>query len=276
MPSDVSGLVTPVYSATLPVTNDTEVLTQAALTDTTVSLANRIEFLRQLVDDAADMPEASATLREEFWSTIWDPSGSRLEADNLWRTAHAGSPVVVHEAPDSDSPGVVRMSLPTSSEFRAQLGSSTGVPFSFITTEHCTFRIRVDDHPGNIASSFRIGLVENNTLQSGGTNSLSVCYFRGVNATQWLLQVRKASVTTLHAIKPFINGDYETFRFVKSGNDILVRDGDNNLLHTVLSADRPLSGCNLGWQGIATVADAVPVEAWIDFIFARSRPAARQ
>lgn len=51
--TDVAGSVTPVYTPTLPVTNDTSILTQADLTATVLSLANRIEFVKQLVSVAA-------------------------------------------------------------------------------------------------------------------------------------------------------------------------------------------------------------------------------
>lgn len=271
--TDVAGLVTPVYTPTLPVTTDTSILTQADLTNTVVSLANRIEFLRDLVDVAADTPEASCVLREEFWGAIWTSGESRLDADNVWRTAFLGSPAVSGLSSSSNSPGELVIALPEGAEFRFQIGLPTDDPFGFLTMQHLTMRLKIDDDPVNTNTIARLGLCQDASLLNGGTNSLAVLYQKGLDASNWLLQVRKSGSTTFHVLAPFSDDDYFTCRFVKVGTSMEVRDVDNVVLHTVLAADMPGGSCTLGGYFISSAgADPNLATHSVDFIFARGKP----
>jgi hypothetical protein len=77
--TDVAGSVTPVYTPTLPVTNDASILTQADLTATVLSLANRIEYVKQLVDVAS---ENFAGFQDDFLNV--DAGGLTFGSPRVW------------------------------------------------------------------------------------------------------------------------------------------------------------------------------------------------
>lgn len=270
--TDVAGSVTPTYTPTLPVTTDTSILTQADLTTVVVSLANRTEYVRQLVDDAADTPEASVVVREDFMSAVYTPLGATLQGDMLWRTAEVGSPAVNGVSRSFTSPGELVVQLPLSAEYRFQFDTNTSHNFSFGTLQHFTVRAKIKDDAANLNTGMRIGFHQDNSLVNGGTNSLALYYLKGLDATHWLLHVRRASVSLFFQLAPFVDDDYFTCRFVKVGSDIEVRDENNAVLHTVLAAAFPVGSCGLGAYCISSVADPNVSEHSFDFIFARGRP----
>lgn len=269
--TDVAGSVTPVYTATLPVTTDTSTFTQADLTALVLSLANRTEFVRQLVDDAADTPEASAVVREDFFSAVYQPIGAMLFADGLWRTFEANSPAVSGVSRSFTAPGELLIQLPNLGEFRFQHDTATSPNFSFGTLQHFTVRCKIKDDAANANTAMRIGFHQDNSLFNGGTNSLALYYLKGLDATHWLLHVRRASVSSFVVLAPFVDDTYFTCRFVKVGADIQVRDKTNTLLTTVVAASFPVGSCGLGASFISSVADPNVAEHSVDFIFARGK-----
>jgi len=267
--TDVSGLVTPVYTATLPITTDGSVLTQADLTNTIVSLANRVEFIRQ-IGDAATEPELITVLREDFFSAIWDGS-SRLDGSFAWRTAHSGSPAITHDGGTARRPGRLICQMPPNSQFSFGIAGVADTPFGFLSTDMITFVAKVDDDPANIASSATFGMLGTYTAQNGGANALALFYQK--TFPNWRVMIQKASVQTLvDTGVPVVPGEFVTVRFIwrSPGPDIDV-ELDGSIVHTVLSANRPTGEANIGANVISSVAETEVFLVEFDFIYARGR-----
>lgn len=269
--TNVAGSVVPVYTPTLLVTNDASILTQADLTALTLSLANRIEFLRDLTDDAADTPETSCVIREEFWSAFYTSALGRLDADNIWQASNVGSPSVLQGSATATAPGELNIFLHPSESFHFQVGTSTSKPFSFTTFQHATMRVRVLDDAAATSGLHIIGFAQDNSLDQGGTDSMQIVWDKLLAPTQWRLRVRKAGVSVFTNLAPFVDNTYITFRFVKVLTGVEIRDSANAVLTTVLNAALPAVECTFGGLFISS-ADTVSLKHSVDFLFVRGRP----
>lgn len=268
MTTQVQSMIEPEYTEVVEVAEDGETLTEAILINTAVALGNRIEYVRQLVAEAADTPEKFTTLREDFLGAVHDGT-SVLYADLVWRTQDSGSPAINHSAGTASNPGKLVIAMPPDATFFAGLGSPTDSPFGMITTRAVTMVVAVNDHPSNVVTSFSIGLKNDWSLTNGGSDGLTLFYSKATSAN-WMLMVRKASANINHDLGvPVVNNEFVTCRFIKNGNDIDVYlDGD--LVHTVLSVDKPTGELNFGFDAVTTVAETEVFTATLDFISIRS------
>lgn len=266
MTTQVQSLIEPEYTEVIEVAEDGETLTEAILVDTAVALGNRIEYVRQLVAEAADTPEKFTTLREDFFGAVHD--SAFLYGDIVWNIENTGSPAVSGTGGTASNPGQLVMAMPPESIFLAGLGTPTSSPFGMITTRAATMVVAVADNVANVASGFGIGFKNDWTLSTGGTDGLVLFYNK--TSANWMLMVRKASSQINHDLGvPVVNNEFVTCRFIKNGNDIDVYlDGD--LVHTVLSADKPSGELNFGWDVISTIAETEVFTVKIDFISIRS------
>src|SRR5690606_41331435 len=90
MPVQIQNDVNPVYEPIITISDTGEVLTEAQIYDTTLALANRIEFVRTLTPEAADRPETYATLPEDFFGAIYTIRQARIDASVPGPTGTAG------------------------------------------------------------------------------------------------------------------------------------------------------------------------------------------
>lgn len=66
MPTQVQGLISPVYEPIISVSSDGEILTQAALTNLAVALGNRIQFIADQIGIVSATPEKFSVMQEDF------------------------------------------------------------------------------------------------------------------------------------------------------------------------------------------------------------------
>jgi hypothetical protein len=214
--TDVAPLVTPTYTATLNVVNDGSVLTQAALTSLVVSLANRTEFLRDLIAEASDTPEAYCTLREEFLGSVWTSGQSLLQGNVQWRTTASGSVSVSGNAGASKNPGLLNVSVPgdgaTNEKFIFYLESATGLPFSFLKFQEMTVVLKVIRDVANITDRVHFGLADDADDQAGGDDAILISHL-GANA-KWQLVRRVGGVqtTTTLTLADFADSEFAVWR----------------------------------------------------------------
>jgi hypothetical protein len=228
MPVQIQGDVTPEYTTILTISDTGEVLTEAQIYDTTLALANRIEFVRQLVPEASDNPEAFGIFREEFWMASAD--NGILYADNIWRYSDAGSPSISHGPGTFKNPGQLVINLPPtgsggSTDHGASfyIGTETGDPFTFDSVESCVVVCKADEDVGSLLGNWGFGFVQNadELILNGGTDSIQIFRNKAVSAAQWTYQVRAASVVTDTGVfGTYTDEEFHVFRIVKnSSND---------------------------------------------------------
>lgn len=269
MPTQIQGLVTPVYEPIITVPATSETITEAGLTDTALALANRIEFVRNNTD-AGEAPELRNIVREDWHGAIWDSVGNILYGEFPWRTSVLGSPPsVAHEGGTAKNPGKLKLQLPSDCRFGFGIGAQADSPFGAITTDQIVLVAMVDDDPGNVVTNFLLGLLEDWDAPNGGTNAIALSYSKVF--PNWRIYVRRASGTAalIDTGVPIVAGEFVTCRFkwVSPGPDIEVYL-DGTLVTTVDTLDRPTGELNLGGCFQSTVADAGVFAIDIDFIHA--------
>lgn len=277
MPTQIQGLVTPVYEPVVTVPATSEVITEAGLTDTALALANRIEFVKEQVISEQDSPEAFALLREDFWGSLHDSGAQQLYADLMWRTVDSGSPVIIGEGGTSKNPGLLRCTMPTDSSFLAyvQGATVTDLPFSFTSFLQATVVVRINEDSGNVTEQIRFGFGDDMSLFNGGDDAILIFRSKAANPTKWSLIRRNggSQVTSTLTAADFDDNQFAVWRIVRIPvvNDIeLYLNG--LLVHTIDAADVPVGSCNFGFGQLATVADPNPYTVSWDLISVRSFP----
>lgn len=271
MTQQYTSLVEAEYTTPLTTADSGDALDPVILRDSLTQLANRIEYLKTLQNEATEEPERFFTIEDDFTCAIYDNSNSVVYSDRVWRTFDTGSPTVTSTANTAGRPGLFRVTCATSDEFFMGINDTAGSPFGMITTQHVTFVVRIQDDPGNLATSFTMGLKQDYSLNNGGSNSLLLFY--SVAAANWQLIVRKAGVQVTHNLGVAVDSTkFVTCRFVKNVNDIDVYL-DGALVHTVLSAAKPSGELNFGYSVLSSAADAQPIRLFFDYVFARTRSA---
>ncbi len=94
MSTPVQSLVTPEYTAVVPVFADGDPVNEAGFIAMMVPALNRTEFLRQNLPNLATVVSRVQSRLEEFGAVDWNNSRNVLHADLNWKTAFNGSPVV--------------------------------------------------------------------------------------------------------------------------------------------------------------------------------------
>ena len=115
MPSEVSQLVDgSTYPASIRVRSDGEPLHEANETDLTVSILNRIEFIRQQIPTLQASTPTFAELSEEFLSfgLVGIPGQELLLSGNAWQFRHTNGFITAAGA-QTKNPGGVQISAPT-------------------------------------------------------------------------------------------------------------------------------------------------------------------
>jgi hypothetical protein len=273
MPVQIQGDVTAEYSPVITIADTGEVLTEAQIYDTTLALANRIEYVHALV--AAE--ETLCVVREDFLGATWTESASTLQGNVQWRTFHDGSPAVNVTAGTNKNPGLLDIQLPGNGVDYAQYGfeliSTTGVPFSFATFETATVVVKPIEDPANVTARTQFGLVSEADAQNGGNNSIKICRCKALNATKWTLlrSVGGVNTTTALTSATYADSEYAVWKITRdsaTGDYILNLNGTD--VHTLDSADVPTGGCNFGTYTEVTVADTEVHRVVWDFISLRS------
>jgi hypothetical protein len=264
MPYQYQGDVDPVYEPVLTIADTGEVLTEAQLLDTALGLANRIEFIRQLVPAASTTPEAFATCRDDFFGALWDETGDTLSADLLWRTESTGSPAISASGGEPRRPGQLLCSMPPDSTFSMGFGAPTDGPFGSLSFRRVSFVLAVEDDVANLATSVGAGLKSDWSALNGGDDSIQLVYSK--SAANWRLIVRRATVqTTTDTGVPFVSGEFVTCQLIKNGNDIDV-ELNGSIVHTVASGSGPTGNLNFGFFAASSVADTEVLVARLDLI----------
>lgn len=287
MPVQIQGDVTPVYEPVLTIADTGEVLTEAQLYDTALALANRIEFVRALVPEATEEPEAFGTFREEFWGAIWASGTARLDADNLWRSSHVGSPAVNHRAGTAKNPGQLEVSIPptgsggdTDHGVDFYLGTTTGDCFSFATIDSATVVLKMAEDPANPGVRLYFGFVETAgvTSDSGGTDALQICRNVAVDADEWFLFRRQSSSSSITVLTgaTFSDNEFHVWRMRKQANDDWQILLNGALVHTVAAADLPTGSCTFRMRVTNTGGNNTEITTvTYDFVSIRSTPGDR-
>lgn len=286
MALQIQGDVVPTYEPVITIAETGEVLTEAQLYDTTLALANRIEFVRSLVPEASEDPESFGTFREEFWGAIHNSGQSRLDADNLWRSSDLGFPAVSHSAGSAKNPGQLVVSLPptgsggeTDHGIDFYLGTTTGDCFSFATIDSATVVVKVTEDPANLNANVAFGFVATAGINSlnGGTDCVQIIRNTAVDADEWLLLRRKASVQSYGVIAgaSYDNAEFHVWRIRKQGNGDWALLLNGATVTTIAQADLPVTSCTFRLYQLNSIADTeITTVAW-DFVAIRSTPGDR-
>lgn len=286
MPVQIQADVDPVYEPVLTIADTGEVLTEAQLYDTTIALANRIEFVRSLVPEATEEPEAFGTFREEFWGAIFNDTQSRLDADNLWRSSSLGFPAVNQSAGTAKNPGQLVVSLPptgsggeTDHGVDFYLGQTTGDCFSFATIDSATVVVKITEDPANLNAGIWFGFVATAGInsQNGGTDCVQIFRQVSIDSDEWALYRRKASsaTTTVLTGATFQNGEFAVWRIRKQVNGDWGLFLNGVLVHTIASADLPATSCTFRLWQLNGVADTETTTIAWDLVAIRSTPGDR-
>jgi hypothetical protein len=282
--TDIATLVTPTYDAVIPVPDDGELLTEVVLRGCLQPIANRVEFLRDLVPDAADSPEFFATLREDFLELDHNSSRSTLYGTVPWTAVMSGSGsggiAIGHLPGTSKNPGGLSIGTPGTlgdANFALYLGPAvTSAPLTFASVQSLTIVAKiVSDTSTLLTPSYRCGLSDTADFPNGGADSLGLFYSTALGAN-WLLLRRVAGVQTTTVLTPMVFGEYVTVKFQKNaalGFDVFVNGA---LVTTVALASLPGGGCTLSInQAISTVEGATALSTVTDLIVLRSQCGAR-
>lgn len=283
--TDVAGSVVPVYTPTLPVTNDASILTQADLTALTLSLANRIEFIRQSVALAS---ESFCAVKEDFLHVDPDPVtfGSPREwfGDTPWRIVQqsAGTLALSYE----DIGNTVHHGTITIMSTSGTTGAvwykdnpvgGRGVRFSTLLRAVCILTIRSTAAP----LKFEFGLKAGSSPAIDQANAASVTFLfnPAVNAN-WLAKTSLNAAASAHysdtGVPPSAPGVMQkleilrtstsplTFDFLINGTVVATKIQSGVLTPFVPSSDNGHMAFG-GIVPVVTVADETIDIDWVSF-----------
>lgn len=279
MPTNVASLITPTYDAVINVAADTEVLTEAALTDTAVALGDRIAFVRESVADIALAPEGVLTFRDDFFGGYKDSVNSKYFSAVPWKLRMSGAAGPGPDVGSNKNPGSVLLTCAggTASEFSMQLEAQT----SFAAFEYFCVVLKALDDAANSDHGFSFGLGNDPAVGSfnpdvGGTNSLMCYYWKTQSSTQWR-QVRTVSGSTFSAntLGGFTSGTYVKIEAVKQANGDIQFLFNGSPATTTSLAQRPSGDCTFFFKAKMPATDPNTVFATVDFVQFRSRIADR-
>lgn len=232
------------------------------------------------IDNALDYAE----IREDFIGAAIDDGGANLLTApcSLWRTNVTFSPAINHRPGNGKNPGLLECAIPTDAggcvyEFHAG-GTDTGAPinyyFSFAELEVV---LKIEEDVANTSESIRFGLVDDASLENGGSDCLCIWRSKAVSATKWLLLKRVSGVQTVTTLTAadFVDGEYAVWRLEKtpgtaSGDVRIYLNG--TLVHTVTFAALPSGGANLSFWQSTGGADTEVLTVTYDLIRLRTFP----
>lgn len=277
MPTDVSGLITPSYDAVINVAADTEILTEAALTDTAVALGNRISFVRESVPELAQKPDGICTFRDDFLSCKFNSSESRFYSGVPWIVNSTLSPPILSgDVGQGKNPGTL---------FFFQTGGTAGetilyldAELTFATLEYMLVVLKATHGSGNSDEAISFGFGDNvSSLGAfnpdvGGNDSLMCYYWRTQSSTQWR-QVRTVGGSTFsgNTLGSYVSGEYVRIEMIKQANGDLAYYFNGTLATTTTVAQTPPDDCRFMIKGKLPATDASDFLSEIDFVQIRTR-----
>jgi hypothetical protein len=250
----------------------------------------RVPLERLLDNDAAQTARFEALgsvpyaeIREDFLGAVIDDSGANLltAPTSMWRTNFSFSPAINPGNGSAKNPGVLVCQIPTDAggcHYEFHLGTNTGAPISYYETfESLDVVIKIEEDVANISESVRFGLVDDASLENGGSDCLCIWRNKGVSATKWLLLKRVSgiqTVTTLTAAD-FVDGEYAVWRLESDpgtpSDDVRIYL-NGTLVHTVDFIALPSGQANLSFWQSTGGADTEVMTVTYDFIRLRTFP----
>lgn len=277
MPTNVAGLITPTYDAVVNVAADTEVLTEASLTDSVVALGNRIAFVRESSPELAQKPDGIFTFRDDFTSCKYNNSETRFYSAVPWIVnSSLGSPALSGDVGQSKNPGTL---------FFFQAGGVAGetimyldAQLSFATLEYMLVVLKATHGAGNSDEALSFGFGDNTSSLGtfnpdvGGANSLMCYYWRTQSSTQWR-QVRTVASSTFtgNTLGTYTSGEYVRIEMIKQPNGDLGYYFNGSLATTTSVAQTPSGDCRFMIKGKLPATDASDFLSEIDFVQIRTR-----
>lgn len=282
MPTDVSGLITPSYDAVINVASDTEVLTQAALTDTAVALGDRIAFVRESVTDIAIRPEGVMSFRDDFLGGQLDTVNNKFYSEVPWKLHLTGGTAIpfAQGVGANKNPGLLAgvCTGGTSSEFGLELNAK----MSFANFEYFCVVLKASDDAANSDHGVSFGIGNDASTGSfnpdvGGTNSLMCYYWKTQSTTQWR-QVRTVSGSTFlgNTLGTFVSGQFVKIEAVKQTNGDIQFLFNESLATTTSLAQMPSGDCTFFLKAKMPSSDPNAFNFSFDFVQVRSRIADRR
>jgi hypothetical protein len=223
--TDVAGSVTPVYTPTLLVTNDASILTQADLTTLVVSLANRIEFLRQLVGISSSN---FSGFKEDFLHIDEDAvafgTPREWHGDTMWRVVQQGAGTL---SLTNDDPGntvnhgmltIMSTSGTTGAMFYKDKGTgSRGVRFSSLIQTTCICRIQNASAPMKFEFGLKAGASPG--IDAANAASITFLFDPTINAN-WLAKTSLNAAASAHytdtGVPPVPGGGFQKLEIVRT------------------------------------------------------------
>jgi hypothetical protein len=224
-----------------------------------------------------------AEIREDFIGAVVDDSGSSLLTcpTSMWRTNRTFSPAINPGNGGAKNPGLLVIQVPTDAGgcvYEFHPGTDTGAPISYYNTfESLDVVVKIEEDAANISESVRFGLVDDASLENGGSDCLCIWRNKGVNATKWLLLKRVSgiqTVTTLTAAD-FADGEFAVWRL--ESNPLVPSDDvriylNGTLVHTVAFIALPSGQANLSFWQSTGGADTEVMTVTYDLIRLRTFP----
>lgn len=247
---------------------------------TTSQAARILAVEKQLVD-----PDERYSMVEDFEGCIYDGTAHVISGTYNWRVGGDTGVVTINGRNGaSKHPGVLEVQLPGNGsdarELYFQLGDANdGWLLPATQLDELTIVVKIENHAANATNLLRIGLVQDNSLASGGTDTIALYYYKALNATTWYLQRRKASGTsTFTALGTFTDNLYVTVRFARKANndvDVFFNNTTTPSL-TIAEANLPIVQMLVGVYYAVSSADAQIFKPSLDLLALRASPGARQ
>lgn len=245
-------------------------------------LALHFERLTE-IDLRYERPDNRYLLVEDFEGAIYDGTDHVISANYNWRVGgDTGIASINGRNGASRHPGLIEVSLPGNDtderEIYFQLGDANDGWLLPTNLRELIIVVKIENHASNTASLVRIGLVQDNSESSGGTDALCLYYNKALSSTQWYLQRRKASGSSVFTpIGTLTLNQYVVVRLVKNGNDIDVYfNHDATPIVTVAAANIPIVEMLLGVYYSVASSDPQILKPSIDHLSLRADTSARQ
>lgn len=220
-------------------------------------------------------PAKLLKIKEDFaaGSGAHDASLNRIYAENTWNCTEVNSPVITITGGSAKNPGRLNFSFGntgTDDEAFFQLGHESGTggyPLDFSTIAEMEMVMMITDNAANNNPTFRGGLVDDNSVTSGGVDALYIGYAQGVSAN-WQLVIRKASTDVRTSLIPWVNAEFIMCKFSKQTNGdwlLFVNDSATPTV-TILAASLPTGTCTFGGYAVHGSTDTIAAAISYDFM----------
>lgn len=267
MPTDIAGAVEPDYTAAIPVPLDGEYANSTALQNMVLPLANRIEYVRGIVQD---QPWIRGGFFDDFGTDfrVIDASNLTYQADTPWFAsadpATNGFGQVLNVG-DSTGVGVVRHRNSGGGAAAHVWRKSLALLGSVASVRRFVVRVRAN----SIASGMRcdIGVSGSGSTPSGATGDNSMCFhFNPATSANWMLRTDDFTNSTFQASGvPVVAGTWYTLECVYTGS--LASFYIDGVFQFSTSTTLPLTGLNTTFKiGLQTPNSGASREWLLDYV----------